>query len=145
MTGQRLFSLPLRWALAAIVGVPPMLFGQPAVKREPARPAQSVEGPALYKQYCAACHGVDGKGNGPAAPALKVPPTDLTTYARRHGGKFSEMDLRTVIEGDRSIVAHGTKDMPIWGEVFSVVMRDQAFRELRMTNLIRYLESIQAK
>lgn len=146
LTLALVFLLP--GAVASAQSGQPAQTGQPApptVKREAARPPESAQGPAIYKQYCAACHGVDGKGHGPAAPALKVPPTDLTTFAKRHGGQFSETDLREIIEGDRDIAAHGSKEMPIWGEVFRAVMRDRSFRELRTTNLIRYLESIQVK
>jgi mono/diheme cytochrome c family protein len=118
---------------------------QPTVKREVARPASSTEGNAVYNQYCAPCHGVDGKGKGPAAPAMKVPPTDLTTYAKRHGGQFSEMDLTEVIENERAMPAHGSKDMPIWGEVFRATEQDLDMRKLRMHNLLAYVKSLQVK
>ena len=49
---------------------------------------ESMYGPDLYRHYCATCHGRDGKGNGPAAAALKVPPPDLTVLARRQKGVF---------------------------------------------------------
>ncbi len=48
----------------------------------------SVRGPDLYHAHCAACHGSDGKGNGPAAAALKTKPADLTVLAKNNGGKF---------------------------------------------------------
>ena len=58
-----------------------------------ARPSNSWNGVDLYREYCAVCHGTDGKGGGPAADALKQTPTDLTLIARRGGGKFSELDV----------------------------------------------------
>jgi len=118
---------------------------QPAVKRDIARPIQSVQGKDTYREYCAVCHGVDGKGHGPAAPAMKVPPTDLTTFAQRHGGKFSDMDMRMVIEGRDGMPAHGSRDMPIWGDVFRALTHTVEMRDMRMRNLIEYLRSIQAK
>lgn len=115
----------------------------PTVKRETAQRVGSVAGKDIYAAYCAACHGADGTGNGPAAPALKTPPTDLTTYAKRHGGEFSEMDVREIIAGEQSYVAHGSRDMPIWGDVFRRTEEDMQVRQLRVHNLIDYLKSLQ--
>ena len=91
------------------------------------------------------CHGMDAKGRGPAAPAMKVPPTDLTRLAQRGGGKFSAADIRQVIEGRTELPAHGSREMPIWGEVFRALESDSVMRNLRMKNLIDYLESLQVK
>jgi mono/diheme cytochrome c family protein len=115
----------------------------PTVKRETAQRVGSVSGKDTYAAYCAACHGADGRGNGPAAPALKMPPSDLTTYAKRHGGEFSEVDVREIIAGEESYVAHGSRDMPIWGDVFRRTEEDMQVRQLRVHNLIDYLKSLQ--
>jgi mono/diheme cytochrome c family protein len=123
----------------------PSTLVQPTVKRGSPRAIQSVQGTDMYREYCAACHGVDGKGQGPAAPAMKVPPSDLTTHARRHGGTFSEMDIRMVIEGQDNIPAHGSRDMPIWGDVFRALTHDRELREIRMKNLIEFLRAMQVK
>jgi mono/diheme cytochrome c family protein len=117
----------------------------PTVKRDTARPVASVHGVDMYKEYCAVCHGIDLKGNGPAAPAMKVPPTDLTTFAQRHGGKFSDADMRLVIEGQDNLPSHGSRDMPIWGDVFRALTHDRELREMRMKNLIDYLREKQVK
>lgn len=128
---------------------PPVVAAQttppPTIKRDVARTIQSVEGADIYKEYCAVCHGVDLKGHGPAAPAMKVAPTDLTTYAQRHGGKFSDMDMRAVIDGQNELSAHGSRDMPIWGDVFRALTHTREVREMRMKNLIDYLRQMQAK
>jgi mono/diheme cytochrome c family protein len=121
------------------------LWAQPTVRRETARPVASTDGKVLYTEYCAVCHGVGGKGDGPAAPALKVPPTDLTTYAKRHGGRFSEIALREIIEGAQPTPAHGSREMPIWGDVFRALESDLQIRQQRVHNLIGYLKSIQQK
>src|SRR5579864_5099010 len=81
----------------------------------------SLEGPDLYKAYCATCHGLAGKGDGPVASALEARPSDLTTIAKRHGGVFPVSRMRTIIAGDELILAHGTRDMPIWGPIFHQV------------------------
>lgn len=118
---------------------------QTTIERKPARPISSVEGKDSYTAYCAVCHGKDGKGDGPAAPALKGPIPDLTTIARRNNGKFDVLAIQRVISGvDKPIAAHGSADMPIWGPVFSNIQSSQV-GVLRVDNLAEYLESMQEK
>ena len=142
-------GLTLRRALIAVFTVaiisPVLVHAQPTIKRETAQRISSLEGPDTYREYCAVCHGTDAKGRGPAAPALKPPPSDLTTYARRHGGAFSAVDLRQIIEGQDKLSAHGSREMPIWGNVFRAFDQDSGIRDLRLKNLISYLESLQVK
>jgi mono/diheme cytochrome c family protein len=71
-----------------------------------------------YREACAACHGLDATGQGPVAPSLKIPPTDLTLLAAQHGGTFPADDVVAVIAGEREISAHGTRTMPIWSQRF---------------------------
>jgi mono/diheme cytochrome c family protein len=104
---------------------------------------QSVQGVDTYKAYCAVCHGPQAKGNGPAATALKKVPADLTTIAKRNGGKFSASDVEAVIMGQQVLVSHGSRDMPIWGPVFQSLAPDASFMKLRVSNLVDYLKSIQ--
>ena len=104
---------------------------------------QSVEGVDTYKTYCAVCHGPQAKGNGPAATALKKVPADLTTIAKRNGGKFSAADVEAVIMGQEVMASHGSRDMPIWGPVFNALASDPGFVKLRVSNLVDYLKSIQ--
>lgn len=106
----------------------------------------SIRGPALYKAYCASCHGTDAKGRGPMAPWLKVPPPDLTRIAARNGGKFPLERIDRVISGEEKLPGgHGTRSMPVWGPVFSQVTRDQDLGRVRIDNLARYLQNIQSK
>ena len=79
----------------------------------------SPSGRALYLRHCASCHGESGRGNGPVAASLSVPPTDLTGIARRAGGRFEEARVMRVIDGRREVEAHGPREMPVWGAVFS--------------------------
>jgi mono/diheme cytochrome c family protein len=113
------------------------------IKRETARPISSIAGADTFKAYCASCHGTDAKGTGPAAKALKTPPADLTTYAKRHGGKFSAADVEATIVGKAVSEAHGSREMPIWGPVLSTIATDDMQAKLRMANLVDYLRSIQ--
>jgi mono/diheme cytochrome c family protein len=106
----------------------------------------SIEGQALYKAYCAACHGSDATGNGPLAPALTVPPPDLTRIAERNGGAFPMGRVERIIAGEEPLATgHGTRQMPVWGPVFSQVDRDQDLGRVRIDNLTRYLMSIQTR
>ena len=74
----------------------------------------------MFTQYCAPCHGLDGKGNGPAASAMKSQPTDLTQLARKHDGKFPANSVASALKfGSGSAGAHGSADMPVWGPLFN--------------------------
>jgi mono/diheme cytochrome c family protein len=140
----RSWLLLLVAGVIAVLSLPASAQG-PQVKREPARVIGSVEGVDLYDAYCAVCHGKDGKGGGPAVPALKIPVPDLTTIAKRHG-KFSLTDTEEAITGRGKMTpAHGSPDMPIWGPIFRALTPDEAGRTLRVTNLLKYVESIQVK
>ena len=75
-------------------------------------------GKAMFKQYCAACHGMDAKGHGPARAALKVPAADLTTLAKRHGGEFPTDLVTNILRFGPGLAAHGSSDMPTWGGIF---------------------------
>ena len=106
----------------------------------------SVKGPDLFRAYCASCHGAGGKGNGPAASALKVQPADLTVLAKNNGGKFPTERAQKFISGDEPTVnSHGSREMPIWGPIFHQIEEDQDLGNVRLQNLIKYLESIQQK
>jgi len=104
-----------------------------------------TKGADLYQQYCAVCHGKDGKGSGPATAALKTTPADLTQLSKTHNGKFPVGMLRSVLGGGESTPAHGSADMPIWGPVFRAMNPNETVAKLRVDNLIHYLESLQAK
>jgi mono/diheme cytochrome c family protein len=104
----------------------------------------AVEGHALYDTYCAVCHGDDAKGRGPMARVLKTPPPDLTHIWMRQGGRFSLERVERIISGETEVGAHGTSEMPSWGPIFSQGVWDQDAGKVRIHNLARYLEQIQA-
>ena len=104
----------------------------------------SVEGPDLFRAYCASCHGKDGKGNGPAASALKATVPDLTLIVKRNDGKFPVARIRRIILGEGMIASHGSREMPVWGPIFHQVESDVDRGYVRVDNLLKYLESIQA-
>jgi mono/diheme cytochrome c family protein len=118
----------------------------PSSKQESEQLIESIQGPALYQAYCATCHGKDAKGAGVIAKSLKVPPADLTRIAARNGGKFPLMRIERIISGDEQTGSgHGTREMPVWGSIFSQVARDQDLGRVRIDNLARYLRDIQTK
>jgi mono/diheme cytochrome c family protein len=116
------------------------------IKHVPIRPTSAASGQEMYKSYCAVCHGTDGKGNGPAAAALKVPPPDLTTLAEKNGGKYPALRVSAIIRGEEILAAHGSKDMPIWGHLFwGMSGGHEAEVQQRVANLNKYIESLQKK
>jgi mono/diheme cytochrome c family protein len=106
----------------------------------------SIQGPNLYKAYCAVCHGTNAKGDGPMAMFLKTAPADLTRISSRNGGMFPLAKVRRIISGEESLPGgHGTRQMPVWGPIFSQVAWDQDLGRVRVDNLAKYLESLQGK
>lgn len=103
-------------------------------------------GKAMFKLYCAACHGLDAKGHGPARAALKIPAADLTTLAKRHGGEFPTDLVTNVLRFGPGLAAHGSSDMPTWGGIFQYMDNyNQAAVQKRIKNLCDYLVSLQEK
>jgi mono/diheme cytochrome c family protein len=104
----------------------------------------SLDGQALFLNYCAVCHGRAADGTGPMAPVLKLKVADLTVITKRNGGKFPFERVQKRIEGTGSAeLGHGTKEMPIWGPIFSQVTTDQDFGKVRIYNLTKYLQGLQ--
>ena len=106
----------------------------------------TLSGPEMYKSWCASCHGVGGKGDGPAAKALKKVPADLTQLAKKSGGKFPTDRVRKYIDGtDVPPEAHGSREMPIWGSVLKQIDASAPGISYRVVTLTAYIESLQAK
>lgn len=146
----------LAWLMAgtAIVFFLPAWGQEPAtqtskpgvkVEKVPVRQTGEVSGKELYDDHCAVCHGKDGKGNGPAVPALKKAPPDLTVLAKDNGGKFPSLHVMNLLDSKPGAPAHGSQEMPIWGPIFSKMGPDPNLGHLRALNLTKYIESMQAK
>ena len=118
---------------------------QQSVKRVAAKPTVSVAGKDLFGQYCAVCHGTDGKGAGPAASAMKTSPTDLTRISRRNNGKFPEERMLRILHGEESVTAHGSQEMPVWGTVMNNMTPNLEMAQARVHGLLQYLEDLQVK
>lgn len=109
-------------------------------------PTYVPSGKQMYKEYCAACHGADGRGRGPLASSLTKQPPDLTTLAKRHGGKFPEEYVTAVLRFGRGFSAHGSSEMPVWGPIFQYLENyNEAAVRQRIKNLCEFLKSIQER
>lgn len=127
-----------------------------ACRSKPEPPAANVPIPMLvevgrgeFVQHCAACHGMDARGGGPVASALRTPPADLTQIALRRGGDFPSDEIAEWIDGRFATAAHGTREMPVWGSRFAEGLPpDPLTQDLvrgRIDTLVEYLRSIQGK
>ena len=116
--------------------------------------AEMGEGKMLFNRYCASCHGVSGMGDGPVANSLKSRPKDLTVLKAEAGGVFPEKAVRAAIDGRVMPRAHGSSQMPIWGEWFAaqamaegVLQEDRQGIEKsiqqRLSAILRYIKSLQ--
>jgi hypothetical protein len=106
----------------------------------------SLGGSDLYQAYCAVCHGKNAKGDGPMARSLKATPADLTLIAMRNGGRFPRQRVEGILVGEVAVeTGHGTREMPLWGPIFSQIAWDQDLGRVRIDNLAKYLEQLQAK
>ena len=121
-----------------------LLHSQTTIRQTPISSTSPASGQEMFMAYCASCHGKDGKGNGPAAPALKKAPSDLSLLSKNKGGKFPGNEVYLAISGEFDVPAHGSRDMPVWGQVFRRSGTDDRAK-LRLTNLTKYIESLQAK
>ena len=116
------------------------------IKHVPITQTPSNSGKDMYNNYCAVCHGKDGKGDGPAASALKTAPTDLSALAKNDGGKYPAAHVSAVIRGQATTTAHGSKDMPVWGPLFSSISQGHEGQvQQRITNVVEYVGTLQSK
>ncbi|MGB8061490.1 MAG: cytochrome c [Candidatus Sulfotelmatobacter sp.] len=142
MLVRSIFPIVGLTACLAVFGASP----QKEIRHVSVTPTSPASAPEMYTTYCAVCHGVDGKGSGPAAGALKLPPPNLTTLARKNGGKYPSDHVMNAIQGDLRLPAHGSKEMPVWGDLFWGMSQEHSSEvQLRVTNLNKYIESLQAK
>jgi mono/diheme cytochrome c family protein len=138
-------ALSLLFALAAAQDQSQDQSG-PVIKRVPVKVTSAASGKEMYESYCAVCHGTDGKGNGPAASALKVAPSDLTTLSKNNGGKYPSLKVSAAIRGDANVTAHGTKEMPVWGSLFRDMSQGHEGEvQQRVNNLTKYIDTLQGK
>lgn len=116
----------------------------PTVKKVQVARTSPASGPEMFANYCASCHGKEGRGDGPVVAALKKAPADLTTISARNNGAFPELQVLHAISGEAGIPAHGSLDMPVWGEIFrSMNSGTSDLIRMRLSNLTDYVKSLQ--
>ena len=140
-------KIPYYLIAGLVAGLCCVAAGAPQTTVKTVRPAPTgaLDGKSLFLEYCAVCHGKDGKGAGPAADALKQRPTDLTLISKANKGKFPDTKILAILKGDQPVTAHGNHDMPTWGKTFSDMSVNLNVGQGRMNALVMYLEEIQAK
>ena len=112
----------------------------------PVNRTNPTDGKIMYQSYCAPCHGVDGRGNGPVASAMKTQPVDLTQLARMNHGTYPENHVVSVLQFGTSLPAHGSAAMPLWGHLFERIEPAQSQETaFRISNLTHYLKTMQAQ
>ena len=101
-------------------------------------------GKQLFEFYCAVCHGADGTGHGPAAVSLRTPPGDLTRLQKKNGGVYPAERVTETIRGYVTVTAHGSREMPVWGDLFRKMKRGRGDNaEQRVHALTDYIRSMQ--
>jgi mono/diheme cytochrome c family protein len=109
--------------------------------------SSGTNGAAVYKTYCAVCHGAEARGDGPLADNLRHAPPDLTFLAKRNEGKFDAAMVYRVIDGREPVKGHGGPDMPVWGDAFKRSTEgysEKAVKE-RINALVDHLKTLQRK
>ena len=115
----------------------------PQVKQGTIKQVPASDARGMFDSYCAVCHGKTGVGDGPASKALTKAPADLTKLAARNGGTYPETKVKRYIEGADEVAAHGTRDMPMWGSLFTSLSRDTA--QIRIQALSDLIKGMQVK
>ena len=119
----------------------------PKINAVPIQQTPIDSGQKMFTTYCAACHGVTGTGNGPAAQALKTPPANLTTLSQNNKGVFPSDHVKSVLQFGVQNPAHGSAVMPVWGDLMLTLRPSSGdaagLANLRIFNLTEYLQKIQ--
>ena len=140
----------MNWRRVASAAISIAAFGIPAIAgNDPPGydPVLAELGAPLFERYCTSCHGLAGRGDGPAAASLRTRPADLTGIAKRRGGEFRNGEIAQFIDGRFAVPAHGSREMPVWGERFGADVPDSGVGESiargNIASLVEYLKSIQ--
>lgn len=147
---MKAFSRLMWWipkgSLAGLIGTA-VLWASPGTAQEE---EVLAAGKREFRHHCAVCHGLGGKGESVMTTfnLLTVTPTDLTQLSRQNKGQFPFWRVYRIIDGREEVKAHGSRDMPIWGDAFlqeeegtSAAARARTLGRILL--LVHYLESIQ--
>ena len=110
-------------------------------------PDARLSGLDLYVNYCAACHGANGEGDGPVASAMQVPAPNLRLLSQRNNGTFPARAITEYIDGRTVVSSHGDRSMPVWGNVFGWADDDDSDAEQlvqqRITAVVDFINEMQ--
>src|SRR5260370_34614854 len=115
---KRLLFITMAATLALTMGYADQSKGKLII---PVNKTNPTDGKQMYTSYCAPCHGVDGRGHGPASSALKAQPTDLTGLAKANHGKDPETHVGSVVRFGSELPAHGSADKTGWGGILGTM------------------------
>ncbi len=145
-------TMKIVFALVLLAGLPGILANA-TIKAGTTRSAGLAHdlGRIDFVTYCAACHGVGGKGDGTVAEFLTITAADLTQLRKMNAGSFPRERIHHVIDGRAEVKIHGARDMSVWGDWFKFeadasVAGKGAKEEVvleRINGLVAYIESIQ--
>ncbi len=127
---------------------PPLVVGRVKVEKPQPLYAHQINpssGAAMYRAYCASCHGANGSGNGPVASTLKHGAPDITLLAKNNGGRFPSEHVEQILGMNPGAEAHGSKEMPVWGNVFRTEREPRTTVLQRISNLTNHLKSLQVR
>lgn len=139
------YVIPLILVLGSAFAILSATAEQKKPNEKPAANRADVSaGRESFLKYCASCHGTKGKGDGPAAFAMKTPPTDLTTLSKRHEGRFPVGYVGALLKFGRNLASHGSEEMPVWGAHFrSLDPANDPTGQHHIDDLLAYLRSLQ--
>ena len=134
-------------AIAANVTPPRAVAAAASAESAQTAKAKPPDGASLYLAYCASCHGRTGRGDGPVAEYLRIPPADLTKITQRANGVFPTHEVGRMIDGRHVVRAHGDAAMPVWGDAFQRIAPEISDAEVvaRINALVKYLEAMQPR
>ncbi|HEX6900407.1 MAG TPA: cytochrome c [Thermoanaerobaculia bacterium] len=133
------------WKSAAVVLAAVILLGWMAGSAGAQDDEQVAIGKITYRVYCQNCHGAGAKGDGKLAELMKVRPTDLTQLSKKNGGAYPADEVAGVIDGRAYVLAHGDREMPVWGQNFLDKTGSEDDVKTKVRQLVLFLESVQAK
>lgn len=142
-------ALAATFWLTAVIGA--LAFAQNAGQAAHPTAAEVAAGKKEFNEYCAQCHGANGKGNGPESDIVPgMTPPDLTKLAAQNGGKFPFQKTFDSIDGRQGIPSHKRFDMPFWGVSFQesgkeFTRESEAKAKARIDAVVAYIETIQTK
>lgn len=109
---------------------------------------QALSGEYLYANNCAACHGRFAEGDGPVAAAMRVTMPNLRNLRSRNNDVFPLDAVTAYVDGRDVPAAHGTRSMPVWGDVFGADPEDdepaaESLVRQRIDAIIEFLIALQ--